>query len=153
REPQRHRQRPRFGRAPRAGRRRRWGHGRRSGRSDRLAAAGRRPQPRAFGHGADAAAPRRVRDAVGAPDAGMIRLLLADDQALVRQALVALLSLEDDFEVVADVGRGDEVVVAALEHRPDVALLDIEMPGLDGLAAAGALTEQVPGCRVLMLTT
>jgi two-component system response regulator DesR len=83
----------------------------------------------------------------------MIRLLLADDQVLVRQALSALLSLEDDFEVVADVGRGDEVVAAALEHRPDVALLDIEMPGLDGLAAAGALTEQVPDCRVLMLTT
>jgi two-component system response regulator DesR len=83
----------------------------------------------------------------------VIRLLLADDQVLVRQALVALLSLEDDFEVVADVGRGDEVVAAAREHRPDVALLDIEMPGLDGLAAAGALAEQVPDCRVLMLTT
>jgi two-component system, NarL family, response regulator DesR len=83
----------------------------------------------------------------------VIRLLLADDQVLVRQALVALLSLEDDFEVVADVGRGDEVVAAAQAHRPDVALLDIEMPGLDGLAAAGALAEQVPDCRVLMLTT
>ena len=68
-----------------------------------------------------------------------LRLLLADDQALVRSALAALLELEDDFEVVAEVGRGDEVVAAALEHRPDVALLDIEMPGLDGLAAAAAL--------------
>ncbi|GAA1950308.1 response regulator transcription factor [Kitasatospora viridis] len=82
-----------------------------------------------------------------------IRLLLADDQELVRTALRALLDLEDDFEVVAAVGRGDQVVDAAREHRPDVALLDIEMPGLDGLAAAAVLAEQVPGCRVVMLTT
>jgi two-component system response regulator DesR len=82
-----------------------------------------------------------------------IRLLLADDQALIRTALVALLSLEDDFEVVADVGRGDEVVNAVIEHRPDVALLDIEMPGLDGLAATAALSQQAPDCRVLILTT
>jgi two-component system response regulator DesR len=82
-----------------------------------------------------------------------IRLLLADDQVLVRQALCALLALEDDFEVVASVGRGDEVVAAAREHRPDVALLDIEMPGLDGLAAAAVLAAQVPDCRVVMLTT
>ncbi|MEU8637176.1 response regulator transcription factor [Amycolatopsis sp. NPDC048633] len=82
-----------------------------------------------------------------------IRLLLADDQELVRQALCALLALEDDFEVVASVGRGDEVVAAAREHRPDVALLDIEMPGLDGLAAAAVLAAQVPDCRVVMLTT
>ena len=83
----------------------------------------------------------------------MIRLLLADDQALIRRALVALLELEDDFEVVADVGRGDEVVAAARAHRPDVALLDIEMPGLDGLGAAAALASEVPDCRVLILTT
>ncbi len=82
-----------------------------------------------------------------------IRLLLADDQALVREALCALLALEDDFEVVASVGRGDEVVAAAREHRPDVALLDIEMPGLDGLAAAAVLAAQVPDCRIVMLTT
>ncbi|MFD2472786.1 response regulator [Amycolatopsis silviterrae] len=82
-----------------------------------------------------------------------IRLLLADDQALVRQALSTLLDLEDDFAVVAQVGRGDEVVAAAREHEPDVALLDIEMPGLDGLAAAAVLAEQVPGCRVVVLTT
>jgi two-component system response regulator DesR len=82
-----------------------------------------------------------------------IRLLLADDQELVRQALCALLALEDDFEVVASVGRGDEVVDAARAHRPDVALLDIEMPGLDGLAAAAVLAAQVPDCRVVMLTT
>jgi two-component system, NarL family, response regulator DesR len=83
----------------------------------------------------------------------VIRLLVADDQALVRSALAALLDLEPDFEIVAQVGRGDEVVAAAREHKPDVALLDIEMPGLDGLAAAAALHQEVPGCRVLILTT
>jgi two-component system response regulator DesR len=82
-----------------------------------------------------------------------IRLLLADDQALVRQALAALLELEDDFEVVAEVGRGDEVVAAARRAAPDVALLDIEMPGLDGLAAATALGRELPGVRVIILTT
>ncbi|MGW4591887.1 response regulator [Amycolatopsis thermoflava] len=82
-----------------------------------------------------------------------IRLLLADDQELIRQALRVLLDLEPDFEVVASVGRGDEVTAAALQHRPDVALLDIDMPGLDGLAAAAVLTAQVPGCRVIILTT
>jgi two-component system response regulator DesR len=83
----------------------------------------------------------------------MIRLLLADDQELIRSALAALLALEEDFEVVAAVGRGDEVVAAARAHHPDVALLDIEMPGIDGLAAAGVLAQQVPGCRSLILTT
>ncbi|WP_377273159.1 response regulator transcription factor [Peterkaempfera sp. SMS 1(5)a] len=82
-----------------------------------------------------------------------IRLLLADDQELIRSALSALLDLEEDFEVVATVGRGDQVVGAALAHRPDVALLDIEMPGLDGLAAAAVLAEQLPECRVVVLTT
>jgi two-component system response regulator DesR len=82
-----------------------------------------------------------------------IRLLLADDQDLIRGALSALLELEPDFEVVASVDRGDKVVGAALAHRPDVALLDIEMPGLDGLAAAAVLTAQVPACRVVILTT
>ena len=82
-----------------------------------------------------------------------IRILLADDQALVRSALAALLELEDDFEVVAQVGRGDEVVAAARDQRPDVALLDIEMPGLDGLAAAAALSQEVPSCRVIIVTT
>ncbi|WP_083459338.1 response regulator transcription factor [Jiangella muralis] len=83
----------------------------------------------------------------------MIRLLLADDQALVRGAMAALLSLESDLEVVAQVERGDEVVAAALEHRPDVALLDVEMPGLDGIAATAVLREQLPSCRVLIVTT
>jgi two-component system response regulator DesR len=82
-----------------------------------------------------------------------IRLLVADDQELVRTALCALLDLEDDFDVVASVGRGDQVAQAALVDRPDVALLDIEMPGLDGLAAAAVLATQVPACRVVILTT
>ena len=83
----------------------------------------------------------------------MIRLLLADDQGLVRGALAALLSLESDLEVVAEVDRGDLVVPRALEVRPDVAVLDIEMPGLDGIAATAALREALPSCRVLVVTT
>jgi len=82
-----------------------------------------------------------------------IRVLLADDQHLVRGALAALLSLEEDIEVVVEVGRGDAVVEAARAARPDVALLDVEMPGLDGIAAAAALRAAAPGVRVLMLTT
>jgi two-component system response regulator DesR len=82
-----------------------------------------------------------------------IRLLIADDQALVRGALAALLQLEDDLDVVVEVSRGDEVVAAALEHRPDVALLDVEMPGIDGLAAARLLKQAMPSCQVLMVTT
>jgi two-component system, NarL family, response regulator DesR len=84
---------------------------------------------------------------------GRIRLLLADDQELIRTALGIMLELEDEFEVVASVGRGDEVVAAAKAHQPDVALLDIEMPGLDGLAVAGVLAQEVPRCRSLILTT
>ncbi|HZO64413.1 MAG TPA: response regulator transcription factor [Kribbellaceae bacterium] len=83
----------------------------------------------------------------------MIRLLLADDQALVRGALAALLDLEPDLTVVAEVGRGDEVVAIAREAAPDVALLDVEMPGLDGIAATAALRSAVPACRVLVVTT
>lgn len=82
-----------------------------------------------------------------------IRLLVADDQALVRGALVALLELERDIRVVGQVGRGDEVVDAALAGRPDVALLDVEMPGLDGISATRLLHDRLPECRVLMVTT
>ena len=82
-----------------------------------------------------------------------IRVLLAEDQAMVRGALSALLSLEEDIEIVAQVSRGDEVVPAALASLPDVALLDIEMPGGDGLEAAAALKEGLPSCRVVVLTT
>ena len=83
----------------------------------------------------------------------MIRVLLAEDQAMTRGALAALLSLAGDIDVVAQVGRGDEVLRAALASRPDVALLDIEMPGGDGLTAAAELHRELPSCRVLMLTT
>jgi two-component system response regulator DesR len=83
----------------------------------------------------------------------MIRILLAEDQAMVRGALVALLSLEADMEIVAEVARGDEALAAALAARPDVALLDIEMPGCDGLTAAAQVHAQLPACRILILTT
>ena len=82
-----------------------------------------------------------------------IRILLADDQNLIREALAALLSFEPDMEVVAQVGRGDEVVKAAAEHPIDVALLDIEMPGMDGLAAAGQLHLAQPEVKIVILTT
>jgi two-component system, NarL family, response regulator DesR len=82
-----------------------------------------------------------------------VRVLLAEDQAMVRGALSALLSLEGDIDIIAEVARGDEVLPAALDALPDVALLDIEMPGGDGLAAAAALNERLPSCRVIILTT
>jgi two-component system response regulator DesR len=83
----------------------------------------------------------------------VIRVLLAEDQEMVRGALAALLSLEPDIDVVAEVGRGDEVLATARASHPHVALLDIEMPGEDGLAAARRLRRELPDCRVLMLTT
>jgi two-component system response regulator DesR len=83
----------------------------------------------------------------------VIRLLLAEDQGMMRGALALLLGLEEDFEVVAQVGSGDEIVPKALETTPDVALLDIELPGRSGLDAAAELREELPGCRVLILTT
>jgi len=82
-----------------------------------------------------------------------IRLLLADDQALVRGALAALLDLEDDLTVVAEVADGGEVVAAAEAHEPDVALLDVEMPGMDGIEATRALKASRPQTRVLIVTT
>jgi two-component system response regulator DesR len=83
----------------------------------------------------------------------MIRVLLAEDQAMVRGALAALLTLEGDIEIVAEVARGDEVVSTAVGAQPDVALIDIEMPGIDGLEAAAALRSALPSCRVLIVTT
>jgi two-component system response regulator DesR len=83
----------------------------------------------------------------------VIGVLLAEDQAMVRGALASLLGLEDDLEVVAQVGRGDEVLEAARHARPDVALLDIGMPGLDGLEVAELLRAELPDVRVLILTT
>lgn len=82
-----------------------------------------------------------------------IRILLAEDQAMVRGALTALLNLEEDLEVVAEVSQGDQVRQAAIKSRPDVALLDIEMPGGDGLSAAQALHKDLPSCRIVILTT
>jgi len=83
----------------------------------------------------------------------MIRVLIAEDQAMIRGALASLLALEGDIEVVVEVERGDEVVAAAMRARPDVALLDIEMPGLDGITVAGVLARDVPETRSLILTT
>jgi two-component system response regulator DesR len=83
----------------------------------------------------------------------VIRVLIAEDQAMVRGALASLLELEGDLTVVSEVARGDEVVPAARDAAPDVALLDIEMPGGDGLTAAGDLTDALPDVRVVILTT
>ena len=82
-----------------------------------------------------------------------IRILLAEDQAMVRGALTALLNLEEDLEVVAEVSQGDLVLPTAKKTKPDIALLDIEMPGSDGLSAAHALHENLPACRIVILTT
>ncbi|MFD9886791.1 response regulator [Streptomyces alboflavus] len=83
----------------------------------------------------------------------MIRVLLAEDQGMMRGALALLLGMEEDIEVVAQVAAGDDIVHTALTARPDVALLDIELPGRSGLAAAADLREECPDCRVLILTT
>ncbi|MEU8246823.1 response regulator transcription factor [Nonomuraea sp. NPDC048916] len=82
----------------------------------------------------------------------MIRTLLAEDMHLVRGAIVALLAYEEDIEVVAEVGRGDHILAAARATQPDVAVLDIALPGKDGLMAAGELHDHLPGCGVLILT-
>ena len=82
----------------------------------------------------------------------MIRVLIAEDQAMIRGALAALLAHETDIEVVARVERGDAVLAEAIRSRPDVALMDIEMPGQDGIAAAAELRDKLPSCRVIILT-
>jgi two-component system response regulator DesR len=83
----------------------------------------------------------------------MTRILIAEDQEMVRGALISLLELEDDLEVVAQVGRGDEVLDAARASEPDVALLDIEMPGMTGLEALEQLAAALPAVKILILTT
>jgi two-component system, NarL family, response regulator DesR len=97
-----------------------------------------------------------ARQAVQArPDPGehpRIRVLIGEDVAVVRETLAALLGLEPGIEVAAALASGDRVVPAALEHRPDVALLDIGLPGTDGLTTAAELRQRCPGCRVLILT-
>jgi two-component system response regulator DesR len=82
----------------------------------------------------------------------VIRVLLAEDQLMFRTAVRRLLELEGDIEVVAEVGRGDELVAAALAARPEVAVVDIEMPVRDGITAASELKRSLPGCRTLILT-
>ncbi|WP_405986244.1 response regulator [Streptomyces sp. NBC_00872] len=82
-----------------------------------------------------------------------VRVLLAEDQGMLRGALALLLGMEPDIEVVAQVATGDAIVDTALLSRPDVALLDIELPGISGLDAAALLRDEVPDCRVLILTT
>jgi two-component system response regulator DesR len=83
----------------------------------------------------------------------VIRVLIAEDQGMVRGALKALLAMEGDIEIVAEAERADQVVPLALEVRPDVALLDIEMPGGDGMTVAGELRKDLPSCKTLILTT
>lgn len=83
----------------------------------------------------------------------MIRVLLAEDQAMVRGALSALLTLEQDIKIVSEVSRADKIVECAVATKPDVALLDIEMPGGDGITAAVSLHETFPHCRIIILTT
>jgi two-component system response regulator DesR len=83
----------------------------------------------------------------------MTRILIAEDQEMIRGALISLLELEDDLEVVAQVGRGDEVLEAARAAAPDVALLDIEMPGMTGLEALEQLAAELPAVKILILTT
>jgi two-component system response regulator DesR len=82
----------------------------------------------------------------------VIRVLVAEDTGILRDTLVAVLNLQDDLEVVAEVPTGDAIVPAALRHHPDVAVLDIELPEVDGLTAAAELHERLPACRVLILT-
>jgi two-component system, NarL family, response regulator DesR len=82
----------------------------------------------------------------------VIRVLIAEDMHMIRGALVALLSLEEDMEVVAQLERGDDIVDAALRTRPDIAIVDIDLPGLDGLTAAEQLHQRLPECRTLVLT-
>ncbi|MFB4315778.1 response regulator [Actinomadura sp. 21ATH] len=83
----------------------------------------------------------------------MIRILLADDEHLIRGAVAALLNLEPDLQVVAEVGRGDEVAAAVAEHAPDVAVLDIDMPGADGLTVAERLDAANAPCAICILTS
>ncbi|MET9340956.1 MULTISPECIES: response regulator transcription factor [unclassified Nonomuraea] len=82
----------------------------------------------------------------------MIRVLLAEDMHMIRAALTALLRLEPDIEVVAEVTRGDEIVPEALRVRPDVAIVDIDLPVVDGITAAATLRTRLPSCRILVLT-
>ncbi|MFD7664701.1 response regulator [Streptomyces sp. NPDC059788] len=94
-----------------------------------------------------------MTDPDGEQAAACVKVLLAEDQGMMRGALALLLNLEDDMEVVAQVSAGDEIVRTALEARPDIALLDIELPGRSGLDAAAELRQALPSCKVLIVTT
>ncbi|MEY9847768.1 DNA-binding response regulator [Streptacidiphilus sp. MAP5-3] len=83
----------------------------------------------------------------------MISILIAEDMLMLRKALVSLLSLEDDLEIVGETARGDEILPLALRLRPDVAVLDIELPGMDGITASECLHKQLPSCRTMILTS
>lgn len=83
----------------------------------------------------------------------MIKIVLAEDMHMIRGALVALLAFEQDIEVAAEVDNGDDILPSVLEHQPDVAVLDIDLPGMDGLTAAGLIHERLPRCRTLILTS
>lgn len=115
---------------------------------------GRRPKLEEMGGPQIPVSPaRHARQASSGDDESpVIRVLIAEDAAVVRDTLVSLLGLEPDIEVAAAVAAGDQIVPAALQHRPDVALLDIGLPGVDGLTAAGELRTRLPSCRVLILT-
>ncbi|MCI9887396.1 response regulator transcription factor [Micrococcales bacterium 31B] len=82
-----------------------------------------------------------------------IRIVIADDQSLVRGALAVMLGLEPDLEVVAEAGDGAEALAAVAAHAPDVALLDVQMPGMDGIDVAATVRTRHPATRVLMVTT
>ncbi|GAB4513815.1 MAG: response regulator transcription factor [Anaerolineae bacterium] len=83
----------------------------------------------------------------------MVRILIADDHAVVRAGLRGLLEQRDDFHVIAEAATGEEAITRAQEHHPDVAVLDIRMPGLSGIEACRRIVETVEGCRVIMLTS
>lgn len=83
----------------------------------------------------------------------MIRALLADDEGLIRDALAGLLDLEDDIEVVARAGTGTEAVAMAQHHQPDVAVLDLQMPGVDGIEAARQILDVLPDCGCVIVTS
>lgn len=83
----------------------------------------------------------------------MITIMLADDENLIRDALGSLLALQDDIEVVAHAANGDEAIAMAVKHRPDVAVLDLQMPGPDGIQVAQQIADRVPGCRAVIVTS